>query len=259
MRTPVSLTLRSVLLWALCLAPVVAPWERSSAAEATPFQPGEVLQFALKWEFVTGGRAVMEVRQDPADSTAWQIQSRAWSVGIVDVFYTVRDTLLSVIDRDTLWPRRYVKRQHEGSYHRDSTYVFDQERRVVFNGRTEIACSTRVHDILSSLYRFRTLTMEPGLVHQINVYEGGKYYPLEAHVLRREPIDVAAGSFDCVVVEPVLRSDAIFKQRGRIWIWFTDDERRIPVLMKSEVVVGEIAAELERYSPGAGGSASTAP
>ena len=191
----------------------------------------------------------MELLADSTEPDAWTIHSRAWSVGVVDVFYTVRDTLTSVIDRDTLWPRRYMKRQHEGGYHRDSTYTFDQQRRVVFNGREEIACSTRVHDILSSLYRFRTLEMEPGLVHSINVYEGGKYYPLEARVLRRERIEVAAGEFDCVVVEPVLRSDAIFKQKGRIWIWFTDDDRRIPVLMKSAVLVGEIAAELEHYSP----------
>ncbi len=230
---------------------VAAPPDHAAA----PFAPGEVLDYSLKWEFVTGGRARMELCASPGDSTAWEIHSRAWSVGFVDVFYTVRDTMLSVIDRDTLWPRRYVKRQHEGSYHRDSTYVFDQDRRVVFNGREEIACSTRVHDMLSSLYRFRTLEMEPGLVHRINVYEGGKYYPLEAHVLRRERIEVAAGEFDCVVVEPVLRSDAIFKQKGRIWIWFTDDDRRIPVLMKSAVIVGEIAAELERYSPPAASSA----
>jgi hypothetical protein len=52
------------------------------------------------------------------------------------------------------------------------------------------------------------------------------------------------GTFDCIMVQPVLQGEAIFKQQGELWVWLTDDERKIPVQMKSKVAVGSITTEL---------------
>jgi hypothetical protein len=71
-----------------------------------------------------------------------------------------------------------------------------------------------------------------------------KNYPLEIRVLRRETVTVDAGRYDCLVVEPLMRTSGLFRQKGRLTVWLTDDERRIPVLMKSKVIIGSISAEL---------------
>jgi hypothetical protein len=47
-------------------------------------------------------------------------------------------------------------------------------------------------------------------------------------------------------VEPVLDGDGIFNSSGRIFIWFTDDEKRIPVLMQCEIKLGSIKATLTK-------------
>jgi hypothetical protein len=69
-------------------------------------------------------------------------------------------------------------------------------------------------------------------------------------VVRRENVEVPAGTFRCLVVEPLLKSAGLFKQEGSLTIWLTDDARRMPVLMKSKVAVGSIAAELESFRMG---------
>ncbi len=216
------------------------------------FGPGEVVAYDLKWEFIKGGEAEIAVSHNETSDSLWDIRARAWSTGIVDVFYTVRDTITSTINANDLWPVRFEKKQREGSYHRDSTYVFEARGDSVIihrNNGASFACSVRVHDILSVMYRVRTYPLEVGRSFETMVYEGGKFYSARVDVLRREQITVPAGTFDTVVAEPILESDAIFKQKGRLWIWFTDDERRIPVRMASQVPIGRILADLTRYVP----------
>jgi len=206
-----------------------------------------LLTFDLKWQFITAGTATMGVVADRTDSTAWHIQAFARSTGLIDFFYTVRDSLVATLDSRTLLPTRFEKRQHEGWYHRDSVYLFDQERRIIHRKTGAFACSVKVHDMLSALYRVRASPLVVGRNVTLTVYEGGKLYTAAVNVLRRETVTVPAGTFRCVVVEPILQSEAIFVQKGRIWIWLSDDARRIPVLMRSAIPVGKITAELVSY------------
>ena len=49
-----------------------------------------------------------------------------------------------------------------------------------------------------------------------------------------------------ISLEPILKEEGVFKQKGSLRIWLTDDERKIPVQMKSKVLVGHITAELTK-------------
>jgi hypothetical protein len=63
-------------------------------------------------------------------------------------------------------------------------------------------------------------------------------------VLRREELVTPLGRFKTIVIQPLLKSEGIFARTGDMFIWLTDDDRRIPVQMKSKVVVGSITATL---------------
>ena len=78
----------------------------------------------------------------------------------------------------------------------------------------------------------------------------GKQYHLEAKVLERETVNVEAGSFDCYVVEPITQSVGLFQHEGQLKVWLTADRLRMPVLMKSKILVGSISAELTDYKLG---------
>ncbi len=62
---------------------------------------------------------------------------------------------------------------------------------------------------------------------------------------KKERVKVDAGEFDCVVVDPILRATGLFKSKGRLLVWLTDDERKLPVQMKSKIFIGYITAELK--------------
>ena len=74
---------------------------------------------------------------------------------------------------------------------------------------------------------------------------------MEVRVIGRQKIKVPAGRFDCVVVEPILKAGGIFKNKGRLVIWLTDDDRRMPVLMRSKVLIGSISVVLQEVRSGA--------
>ena len=74
---------------------------------------------------------------------------------------------------------------------------------------------------------------------------------MEVRVLGRETVKTPAGRFKCVVLEPLLKAGGIFKNKGRLVIWLTDDERRMPVMMKSKVAIGSISVVLTEAKPGA--------
>ena len=70
-------------------------------------------------------------------------------------------------------------------------------------------------------------------------------------VLRKETIEVPAGTFNTVVVQPIIQTDGLFGQGGEAEVFFTDDERRILVHMRSKVPwVGSLSLHLRSYEPG---------
>jgi hypothetical protein len=105
-------------------------------------------------------------------------------------------------------------------------------------------------DVLSCMYYARALPLEVGGVYTLDCHTDNDNYPLQVTVLRTERIRVPAGTFDCILVKPELRGEGIFDQQGEILVWMTDDSRHMPVLMRSAIVIGEIACLLESYTEG---------
>jgi hypothetical protein len=66
--------------------------------------------------------------------------------------------------------------------------------------------------------------------------------------LGRQRIEVDAGTFQCLLIEPLVKEGGLFKSEGRVIIWMTDDERKIPVKVSTQILIGSIYAELREYS-----------
>jgi hypothetical protein len=79
-----------------------------------------------------------------------------------------------------------------------------------------------------------------------------KVYDLDVVYHGKETIDVPAGKFNCIVVEPLVQEGGLFKSEGNIMVWLSDDQLRFPVKVKTKVVIGSIDAELTSYEGLAG-------
>ncbi len=229
------------------------------------FDVGEKLTFAIRYGIIRAGTAVMEVRDlvTLEDSiSAYHVITTARSSRGFDPFYKVRDEVETFLDVNGMFSWRFNKRLREGGYKYDLLVNYDQERgaadvttiryhkdeplRVRKQDNFKIDIPQYVLDVLGSFYYIRTQRLEVGEPIYLTNHDNKKIYDLQVIIQKRERIKVKAGEFDCIVIQPRLQGDAIFQQKGKMWVWLTDDERKIPVQMKSKIAVGSITTELER-------------
>ncbi len=219
-----------------------------------PFGVGERMSFDVTYGFITAGKAVMSIpeTENVRGYPCYHVVSIAESVPWFSTFFRVRDVAESHLDVRELVTRRFEKSISEGDYRSHDLVHYDQERHIAIyperDGRV-VPLSLDAQDILSSLYYVRMMDLEVGRPVFIENHADKENYPLRIDVLKRDRIEVPAGTFDCIVVEPVMRVEGLFRHKGSLQIWLTDDGRHVPVLMRSKVVIGSISAELTSYSP----------
>ncbi|MBU0741585.1 DUF3108 domain-containing protein [bacterium] len=218
-----------------------------------PYAPGEFLLFSIDYGPVNAGEASLEVR-DMVESDGrlcYRVESKAISNRFFSAFYMVRDKVVSHIDAETLFSRYFSKRLREGDYRKNIAIRFDHEAGVAhYADRRELEIPFGVHDILSAFYFVRTMDLQPGASAFIHTHSSHKNYDLEVIVHGRETVSVPAGTFDCFKVEPIILGEGLFQFEGKLTIWLTADERRLPVLMKTKVKVGAIDASLKEFTMG---------
>lgn len=218
-----------------------------------PFRPGEQLRFSVQYGFINAGSAWLEVQSagSPNGRPAYNLVARAESNAFFSRFYKVRNRIESLWDVDGRYSLRYAEDRREGKFRAKSEIRFDPEKHeAIYPDGEAFPTPPDVQDALSSFYftRYQALPLGGSVV--FDYHASRKSQPLEVRVIGRERVDTPAGKFNCVVVEPLLKAGGIFKSKGRLVIWLTDDDRRMPVLMKSKVMVGSISVVLQEAKTG---------
>jgi len=244
----------------LCVLTAVGTSPASSPSDSgavrlprVPYSPGEKFTYSIEYGFITAAKAHMSVvgidtiRGIPC----YHIQSKAMTTPTFSTFFRVDDQIDSYINIFDLASMRLVKHLREGKYKKDFMVDFDAELPLAYypDGDT-LETAPNTQDVLSSLYYLRRQELSVGKKIAIPHHDNKKNYPLEVKVTRKERVKVPAGKFLCFVVEPDLKDVGIFKSRGKIWIWLTADARKIPVQVKTSVIIGSVSAKLEEYNEG---------
>ena len=215
--------------------------------ENNAFDVNEKLTFVIRYGPIKAGTAIMSIPRivTKMGRECYLIQTEARSSAFFSAFFKVRDRVISYMDKNGLFTWGFEKHLREGKYSSDRIVEYDQYNGwAVLNKKDSLRIPPCVHDILSSFYFIRTQNLQVGKSIFLDNHSGKKLYPLEVKIHKKERIKVRAGTFDCIVVEPILRAEGLFKSKGRLLVWLTDDERKIPVQMKSKIIIGYITAEL---------------
>ena len=220
--------------------------------ENVAFGVNEKLSFDINYGFVNAGMATMEVVAliEYESRPCYQIITKAKSNKFFSSFYKVEDRVESIVDAIGLYSWRFEKNLREGSYRSDRMYSFNQRENLVYYNKDTTEVAPYVQDALSIMYYIRTQDLKVGESFFIDNYIDGKKYKTEIKTIKKETIKVDAGSFDCILVEPLMQSVGVFKHSGKLKVWLTDDRLKMPVLMKSKVLVGSISAELTDFQLG---------
>lgn len=216
------------------------------------FGVGETLKFAIGWEKIVAGHAEVAVPEalEFRGRTCFRVRSTARSTRFFSTFFNVEDWAESIIDAREMIPLRFEKHLREGKYKADHVVEFYPEYGAACTPSDTVAVPPYVQDALSLLYYVRTQPLQVGDTLLLDNFSKNKAFPLIVRIVKRERIQVKAGTFNTIVVEPLLQAAGLFKHKGRLKVWLTDDRLKMPVLMKSKVIVGSIVAELEEYKLG---------
>lgn len=254
--TAAPLSAQGVELAGTPAARVVATEKSRSApaVAAVPFGPGERATYQVRVGLFGGvGNGAMEVAgvEDVRGHPTYNL--RLTMKGGVP-FYRVDTRFESWLDVGKLISRRFEQDQKEGKFKRHRIFEFYPEERRWERAQTdqggELPTDIPLDDV-SFLYFVRTLPLEVGKTYTFPRYfrEGGN--PVVLKVLRRERVTVPVGTFETIVVQPIIKTSGLFGDGGKAEVYFTDDDQRILVQLKSKVpVLKSLSLVLESYVPG---------
>ncbi|MCX6122538.1 MAG: DUF3108 domain-containing protein [Ignavibacteriales bacterium] len=217
------------------------------------FTRGERLVYDVGYSFITAAEAVFSIPeiQTISERECYQVLFTVNTTKTFSFFYKVDDRYETMIDKKGIFPWRYSQRIREGKYSNDFAAEFDQLHNVATTKEGRYPIPPYVHDVVSAMFYYRTMDFSksrPGQKEYLQNFTKDKTYQLAVKFIGYQQISVDAGTFDCVVVEPLIMEGGLFKSEGRIIIWMTNDERKIPVKVSTKVPIGSIDAELREYS-----------
>ena len=225
---------------------------------ARPFHVGEQLTYEISWLNITAGTAVMSVIAAglDGDRPLAKLITTAQSRPAITRFFPVDNRVESLLDSATLLPEHLIFKRREGKRKEDIEYWFQQKEGAVTavkGGTTEIfEMPPGTHDIISCLYYARSaLTFQPGSSLTMNIYHDRKSRKVDVLVEEIETVSGSWGEVQAARVLVIMPFQGLFMNQGNIRVWFTNDDRRIPVRMKAKVIIGSIVADLVNGFPSA--------
>ena len=219
--------------------------------KVVPFDTGEKLTYDVRFGGIKVGTGRMEVvgMQDVRGREAWHTR---FTVKGGIPFYKVNDRIESWIDTRTFESLRFVQDLEEGRRDTERFYEIYPEKGT-YSEKGEVEHAPSVEDPLDDaafMYFVRTIPLEVGKTYDFNRYFRPDRNPVQIRVLRKETIKVPAGSYQTIVIQPVIKSKGIFSEKGHAEMWLTDDSRRLLVQMKSDLSIGSLNLYLRGYVPG---------
>lgn len=254
---------RMLAVVAACLVLVTAGVDGQGSKKAAraprvekpvPFRPGEVLTYDVSYSgAVSAGEATITVRdkRPSYSSTAYYVVAEAKPTGLLARLYTLYYKADTLVDAFTLLPQRGSLFSQEGKRSRLKTTQFNQpsgtanyEIKTATLVQQPVKIQPSTHDALSALIALRTTTLQAGSRITLPLSDSGRQYKVLCTVEERETVKTSA------LTAPAWRLGVkIVDDRGQspgrgLYIWVSDDARRVPMKVKAELAVGSFVLEL---------------
>src|SRR5215213_8713238 len=240
---PVRLAAQATLLSATVPAAPV------SVRAAVPFNVGEELTYKATFGGLPAGTARMRV--DGIETIRGrQAYHLVFTIDGGVPLFRVHDRYDSWVDVQTLASLRHRQQIHEGRYKRTTVYEIYPERATYEEAGSVYASVAQPLDDGSFIYAIRTAAIRVGETRRDDRYFRPDRNPVVLTGLRREIVRVGAGNFAATVVRPSIKANGIFSENGDAQVWFSEDARRYPVLVKSKFAKFSLTLALQAVVPG---------
>ena len=232
--------------------------QAAQAQTASPLPAKEVLSYNVTWRLVEAGKAkLIWSESSQASRPGWQVNLHLESAGLVSKLYRVNDDYTADLNGDFCVHNTHVQ-AHEGGRQRETTVHFDEstkkasylERDLIKHSSLSLETDipSCVHDVIGGLFFLRTRNSELGRSIEVPVSDGKKSVLAKVEAQQREQIKVPAGTFQTVRYEAFLFNGMLYHRPGHLYVWLTDDARKLPVRIqvRLQFTIGTITFELEK-------------
>jgi hypothetical protein len=215
----------------------------------------QTLSYAVDWRVFPAGTATFHLE---GDGTTQRVQANGDSIGAVSLLFKVVDRFQSSFDRRTGCSQTFSKQLQEGRRQIVSTLQFQYgAHKQVLDEKNIVRGTSRhlespipqcVTDLMSSIFIAGAQPLEVGQNFTMPVADAMRVVTVIFKPEAREEIKTTAGTFQTIRVEPTADAGVV-KNRGNIWIWYSDDNRHLPVQMRARLFWGTITLRLTSVEP----------
>lgn len=212
-----------------------------------PYRVGERLTYNVSFSsFVSAAHIELLVaaRGNVFGRDAIQLKGHIETTGMVNAaLFAVNNDYITYIDPTNGMPFRGQQILRAASRTSDSSADFNQPAGVAALPPKRTGEFPGTYDFLSVIYRVRALPLSPGSTYFMTVRDGNVAYDVELGVTGNEAIKTNVGSFNTIVCRLRTKNNSQINGYG-VKIYFSDDQRHVPVLITARHSAGEIRAEL---------------
>ncbi|HET8783371.1 MAG TPA: DUF3108 domain-containing protein [Pyrinomonadaceae bacterium] len=220
----------------------VAAQNGAHTVSQAPYKVGEKLTYNISYSaFPSAAHAEFEIvaRGTFHGRDAIQLRAHLETTGVVNVaLFSINNDYTTFIDPETGLPFRAQETARDAMTSAEASHDFSQPA-----GSEAIPPKMRdlsgTFDFLSAFYRARALPLADGAEYDLTVRGEGFDYQVELKVVGRETVRTNLGSFDTIVTQ--VKSNSRLKN---VKVYFTVDERHVPVVLTGRLNSGELRAEL---------------
>lgn len=229
-----------------------------NAQKTLAYTNGEELKFKVKYGWFKTSEATLKVQKSTLNKRdVHHITGFGNTVGMLDIFFKVRDSFQSYIDVHSGLPIKFVRNTSEGGYTKNKMIEFDHKKDSATvhdykrSSLSKHAIKNESQDMLSSLYALRNQVdinnLEINQSFFLNLFFDEENFGFKATYLGEEVLKTDFGKVKTLKFRPYVQADRVFKEEESVTIWISNDKNKIPIQIKADLVVGSLTATLQEY------------
>lgn len=224
--------------------------------EQTSINKGEYLEYDASYGFFDAAKATLEIDKSSKlvnGRNTMHIVGKGKTMGTFKWFFKVEDRYETYIDEEAMVPWKFIRHVREGGYSLDRSIEFNQfanKATVIQKDTKDYKVKPNTQDLLSAFYYARTLDLQNAKIGQeftINTFFDHEMYPLKIKFLGRDEIETDLGEFNALKFRPMVEKGRVFKEEEDMTLWISDDANKVPLRLKTNLMVGSIKLDLVKH------------
>ena len=222
------------------------------------YADGEWCKFRVHYGFVTAGFASIKVEAATLNKKpVYHIQGEGRTSGISKWFFYVEDYYQSYVDRSSQMPLRFIRKINEGGYTKDVQIDFNREALSarIWNKENNVKVTAEItpltQDLVSAFYYLRNSVnideIKEGETVDLDMFFDKEGYKFRMKFLGREELKTRFGKVKTLKFRPFVEGGRVFKEKESVTVWVSDDQNKIPLLIKADLAVGSLKASLHEF------------